>query len=171
MLRVPYSLSLSVSRDRASTTSTGNLSKCFTALIMKNLFIIFDLNLPPFSLKPFSFDDHCLQFPLSRTVTFTIFPPYTEICSKPQVQFSFRCIYFIDEIIRQIKYSILPCAVLGSRLKTWLKVSCIILRSKFALQRAYQKCPPVVYRQISNISFHQPVKLPSCQLFFFFKMD
>ncbi|KAK4807110.1 hypothetical protein QYF61_018451 [Mycteria americana] len=48
----PDKLTLTVSRDGASTTSLGNLFQCFTTLIVKNFFLISSLNLPSFSLKP-----------------------------------------------------------------------------------------------------------------------
>ena len=37
--------------DRATTTSVGKLCQCFTTLIVKNFFLISNLNFPPFSLK------------------------------------------------------------------------------------------------------------------------
>ena len=46
------SLTLNVSRDGASTTSLDNLCQCFITLIVKNVFLLFRLNLPSFSLKP-----------------------------------------------------------------------------------------------------------------------
>jgi len=52
LLRAPSNLTLNVPRDGASTTSLGNLSQCFTALIVKNFFLISSLNLPAFHLKP-----------------------------------------------------------------------------------------------------------------------
>ena len=39
----------------ASTTSLGNLFQCLTTLIVKNVFLISNLNLPTFSLKPLLF--------------------------------------------------------------------------------------------------------------------
>ena len=45
---------MNVSRDGASTTSQGNLFQCLTILIVKN-FLISNLNLPSFSLKPLPF--------------------------------------------------------------------------------------------------------------------
>ena len=52
VLRALFSLTFSVSRDRASTMSLGNLCQCLTILIVKNFFIS-NLNLFSFSLKPF----------------------------------------------------------------------------------------------------------------------
>ena len=46
VLRAPSSLTLSVSRDRASTSSLGNLCQCLTTLIVKNVFLTPNLNLP-----------------------------------------------------------------------------------------------------------------------------
>ena len=40
------------SREGAATASLGNLFQCLTTLMVKNFFLIFDLNLPSFSLKP-----------------------------------------------------------------------------------------------------------------------
>ena len=45
---------------QATTTSLSNLFQCFTTLIVKNFFLIFSLNLPSFSLKPFFF--FCFTF-------------------------------------------------------------------------------------------------------------
>ena len=53
MLRAPSSLTLSVTRDGASTTSLGNLFLCFTTLIIKHFFFIHSLNLSCFSLRLF----------------------------------------------------------------------------------------------------------------------
>ena len=53
MLRAWCSLTLNVSRDGAATSSLGSLCWCFTTFIVKNIFLIFNLNLPCFSMKPF----------------------------------------------------------------------------------------------------------------------
>ena len=53
VLRAPSSLTLSVSRDGASTTNLGNLCQCLITLIVKNFFLISNLNLLYFSLRPF----------------------------------------------------------------------------------------------------------------------
>jgi len=55
VLRAPSNLALNISRDRASTTSLGNLCQCFITLIVKNFFLISSLNLPSLSLKPLLF--------------------------------------------------------------------------------------------------------------------
>ena len=60
VLGVQSRLTLSVSRDRASTTSLGNLCQCLTALI-ENFFLILNLNFSSFSLNPF------LLIPLQQT--------------------------------------------------------------------------------------------------------
>ena len=52
-LRTHSSLALDVSRNRASTTSLGNLFQCLTTLTVKYFFLISNLNLPSISLKPF----------------------------------------------------------------------------------------------------------------------
>ena len=54
LLRGPSSLTLSVSRDRASTTSLGNLFQCLTTLIIKNFFLTSSLNLPSFNYETIS---------------------------------------------------------------------------------------------------------------------
>ena len=48
LLRALSSLTSSISRDGASTSSPGNLCQCFTTLIVKNFFLISNLNLPWF---------------------------------------------------------------------------------------------------------------------------
>ena len=53
VLRAPSSLTLSVSRNGASTTSLGNLCQCLTTLTVKNFYLISNLNLPSLSLEPF----------------------------------------------------------------------------------------------------------------------
>ena len=53
LLRAPSSLILSISRDRASTTSLINLCQCLTILNLGNFFLISSPNLPFLSLKPF----------------------------------------------------------------------------------------------------------------------
>jgi len=55
LLRALSNLALNVSRDGASTTSLGNLSQCFSTLIVKNFFLISGLNLPSLSVKPLFF--------------------------------------------------------------------------------------------------------------------
>ncbi|KAK4829612.1 hypothetical protein QYF61_005739 [Mycteria americana] len=52
LLKAPSNLALNTSKDGASTTSLGNLFQCLTTLIGKNFFLISNLNLPSFSLKP-----------------------------------------------------------------------------------------------------------------------
>lgn len=50
-LKAASSLALNTSRDGPSTTSQGNLFQCLTNLIVKDLFLLSNLNFPPFSLK------------------------------------------------------------------------------------------------------------------------
>lgn len=45
-------LTSNASRDEESTLSLDNLFHCFTTLIVKDLLLMFSLNLPSFSLKP-----------------------------------------------------------------------------------------------------------------------
>ncbi|KAK4818676.1 hypothetical protein QYF61_017421 [Mycteria americana] len=53
LLRAPSNLTLNVSRDGASATSSpGNLCQCLTTLIVNNFFLKSSLNLPSLSLKP-----------------------------------------------------------------------------------------------------------------------
>jgi len=52
VLRAPSNLAWNGSRDGASPTNLGNLGQGFTTFLMKNLFLMSSLNLPPFSLKP-----------------------------------------------------------------------------------------------------------------------
>ena len=49
----PSSLTLQVSKNRASTTSLGNLCQCFTTLTVKRFCLMSSLNLSSFSLKLF----------------------------------------------------------------------------------------------------------------------
>ena len=51
--RATSSPTLSVSKDRASTTSLGNLFQCLATFIVNNFFLISNLILPSFSMKPF----------------------------------------------------------------------------------------------------------------------
>ena len=53
MLRAPSSLTFSGSRNGASITSLGNLCQCLTTLIVENFFLVSNINLPSFHLKPF----------------------------------------------------------------------------------------------------------------------
>jgi len=53
MLKAPSSLVLNTSREREFITSLGNMFQCLTALIGKNFFAIYNLNLPSLSIKPF----------------------------------------------------------------------------------------------------------------------
>ena len=50
LLKAPSSLALNTSRTPA--TSLGNLFQCLTTLIVKNFFLLSNLNFPSFSLKP-----------------------------------------------------------------------------------------------------------------------
>jgi len=52
LLRAPSSLALNTSREGAATTFLGNLCQCLTTVIVKNFFLISNLKLPSFSLKP-----------------------------------------------------------------------------------------------------------------------
>ncbi|KAK4827199.1 hypothetical protein QYF61_015227, partial [Mycteria americana] len=52
LLKAPSNLTLYTSNDGASTTSLGNLVERPTTIIVKNFFLMSNLNLPSFSLKP-----------------------------------------------------------------------------------------------------------------------
>ena len=54
LLRVLPRLTLKVSRDGESITSPGNLFQCLTTLIVKDFFLLSNLNLPSLSLKKIS---------------------------------------------------------------------------------------------------------------------
>jgi len=51
LLGAPSNLTLNVSRDEASADSLGNVLQCFTTLILKNFFLVSNLNLLSFILK------------------------------------------------------------------------------------------------------------------------
>jgi len=53
LLRAPSNLALSTAREGAATASLGSLGQCLTTLMVKNFFLISNLNLPSFSLEPF----------------------------------------------------------------------------------------------------------------------
>lgn len=52
LLKAPCSLTLNAAHDEPSTASLENLFQCLTTLNVKNLFLISNLNLLFFSLKP-----------------------------------------------------------------------------------------------------------------------
>jgi len=52
MLKAPSNPALNISREGAATASLGNLGQGLTTLAIKNFFLISNLNLPSFSLKP-----------------------------------------------------------------------------------------------------------------------
>jgi len=52
LLKAPSNQALNTSRDRASIASLANLFQCLITLIINNLFLISNLNLLSFSLKP-----------------------------------------------------------------------------------------------------------------------
>jgi len=47
-----WSNALNAAREVASTTSVGSLFQCLTTLRVRNVFLIANLNLPSFNLKP-----------------------------------------------------------------------------------------------------------------------
>jgi len=53
VLRAPSNLALGTAREGAATASLGNLGQGLTTLMVKNFFLISDVNLPSFSLEPF----------------------------------------------------------------------------------------------------------------------
>ena len=52
VLRAPSNPALNPAREGAATASLGNPCQCLTILIVKKFFLISNLNLPSFSLKP-----------------------------------------------------------------------------------------------------------------------
>jgi len=46
VLRAPSNLASNTAREGAATASLGNLCQCFTTLMVKNFFLISNLNLP-----------------------------------------------------------------------------------------------------------------------------
>jgi len=55
LLKATFNLALNTVREGAATTSLSNLLQCLTTLIAENFFLVSNLNLPSFSLKPLSF--------------------------------------------------------------------------------------------------------------------
>jgi len=51
LLEAPSNLALNTAREGASTASLGNLFQCLTTPILKNFFLISNLNIPSFFLK------------------------------------------------------------------------------------------------------------------------
>ena len=52
VLRAPSNLALNTAREGAATASLGNLCQGLTTLRVKDFFLLSNLNLPSFSLKP-----------------------------------------------------------------------------------------------------------------------
>ena len=52
LLKALSSLALNTAREGAVTASLGNLCQCLTTLMVKNFFLISNVNLPSFTLKP-----------------------------------------------------------------------------------------------------------------------
>ena len=52
LLKAPSNLSLNTSREGTATASPGYLYQCLTTLLVKNFFLMSNINLPYFSLKP-----------------------------------------------------------------------------------------------------------------------
>ena len=52
LLKAPFNLALNSAREGAATASLGSLCQCVITLILKNFFLISNLNLPSFNLKP-----------------------------------------------------------------------------------------------------------------------
>ena len=53
LLRAPSNLALNTVREGAATASLGNLCQGLTTLMVKNFFLMSNLNLPSFSVQPF----------------------------------------------------------------------------------------------------------------------
>jgi len=52
LLKAPSNLALNADREGAVTASLENLCQCLITLRAKNFFLVSNLNLPSFSLKP-----------------------------------------------------------------------------------------------------------------------
>ena len=53
LLKAPANLALNTAREGAATASLGSLCQCLTTLMVKNFFLISNLDLPSFSFEPF----------------------------------------------------------------------------------------------------------------------
>jgi len=53
LLKALSNLALNTSREGAATASLGNLCQALTTFMVKNFFLVSNLNPPSFSLKPF----------------------------------------------------------------------------------------------------------------------
>jgi len=58
LLKAPSSLALNTAREGAPTASLGNLCQGLSTLRVENFFLISNLKLPSFSLKPLPLSDH-----------------------------------------------------------------------------------------------------------------
>jgi len=54
LLKAPSNLALNTAREGAATASLGNLFQFLNTLRVKSFFLLSNLNLPSFSLKPLS---------------------------------------------------------------------------------------------------------------------
>ncbi|KAK4832092.1 hypothetical protein QYF61_020707 [Mycteria americana] len=84
LLKAPSNLALNTSRDGAATTSLGNLFQGLTTLIVKNFFLISNLNLPSCSLKPLPLPCPCKKS-LSRFLVgpFQVLEGCYKVSSEP----------------------------------------------------------------------------------------
>jgi len=82
VLRAPSNLALNPAREVAATASLGSLGQGFTTLMVKNFFLISQLNLPSFSLEPFPLVLSLHPLVKSPSPPFLLAPSSTGSCSK-----------------------------------------------------------------------------------------
>jgi len=86
VLRAPSNLALSTAREGAATASLGNLGRGLSTLMVKNFFLISNVNLPSFSLElfPLALSLHTLM--KSPSPSFLQVPSGTGSCSKVSLE-------------------------------------------------------------------------------------
>jgi len=82
VLRAPSNLALNTASEGAATAFLASLCQCFTTLMVKNFFLISNLNLPSFSLEPFRLVLSLHTLVKSPSPAFLSAPPGTGSCSK-----------------------------------------------------------------------------------------
>jgi len=80
--RAPSNLALNPAREGAATASLGSLGQGPTTLMVKNFFLISNLNLPSFSLQPFPLVLSLRTLVQSPSPPFLQAPSGTGSCSK-----------------------------------------------------------------------------------------
>ena len=86
LLRAPSNPALSTAREGAATASLGNLGRGLSTLMVKNFFLISNVNLPSFSLElfPLALSLHTLM--KSPSPSFLQVPSGTGSCSKVSLE-------------------------------------------------------------------------------------